>query len=172
MKKSVFFVILIVIAAGAFAQSQDHQDRDGRRQPSAITVTGTLSLIDGRIALENDTTAYYVMGLGKLIGFVDGLKEGADVTLEGFAGPLHRKNQDGADKERRFLRVTRLTLDGRSYDLPAPAMANAGPFPGYGFPGHGMMMNHYNQRRFHNIPGPWGPGPRNRRPGGGRWEQN
>jgi hypothetical protein len=172
MKRNVFFVILIVIAAGAFAQSRDRQDRDGRRQPSAVTVTGALSLIDGRIALENDTAAYYVMGLGKLIGFVDGLKEGASVTLEGFAGPLYHRDRDGADKERQFLRVTKLTLDGRSYDLPAPAMVNAGPLPGYGSPGHGMMMNHYNQRRFHNMPGPWGPGPgpRHRGPGGNRWE--
>jgi hypothetical protein len=170
MKKGVCFVILIVIAAGVFAQSRDRQDRDGsRQQPPAITVTGTLSLIDGRIALENDTAVYYVAGLGKLIGFVDGLKEGAGVTLEGFGRPLHRRNKSEADKERQLLRVTRLTLDGRSYDLPAPAMASAGPFPGHGFPmpGHRMMMNH-NQRYFRDMPGPWGP--QNRRPGRGGWE--
>jgi hypothetical protein len=167
MKKSVFFVILIVIAAGAFAQSRDPQDRDGWRQPPAVTVTGTLSLLDGRIVLEDDTAVYYVTGLGKLVGFVDGLKEGAGVTLEGFVRPL--RYRDGADKERQILRVTKLTLDGRSYDLPAPAMAHAGPFPGYGPPGRRMMMDR-SQRYLRDMPGPRGPGPQNRRPGGGRWE--
>ncbi|MDR2185021.1 MAG: hypothetical protein LBO80_05060 [Treponema sp.] len=171
MKKSVFFAILIVIAAGAFAQSRDRQDREGWRQPPAVTVSGTLSLIDGRIALENDTATYYVAGLERLIGFVDGLKEGAGVTLEGFVRPLHRRDRGGVEKERHLLRVTKVTLDGRNYDLPAPVMADAGPFSGYGFPGpeRRMMMHHYNQRHFRNMPGSW---MWNRRSGRGRQEWN
>ncbi|MDR1373805.1 MAG: hypothetical protein LBJ24_02415 [Treponema sp.] len=163
MKKRVFFAILIVVAAGAFAQSRDRQDREGRRQPPpAVTVTGTLSLIDGRIALENDEAAYYAAGLGNLAGFVDGLKEGAAVTLEGFARPLLRR--DGAEKERQLLRVTALTINGRRYDLSAPAVADAGSFSGHGFPmpGHRMMMMNRNSRRhFRDMPGPrmWNRGP-------------
>jgi hypothetical protein len=165
MKKSVFFAILIVIAAGAFAQ--ERQDQDRRRQPPVITVTGTLSLVDGKIALENDTAVYYVAGLEKLIGFIDGLKEGAGVTLEGFAKALRRGGGDEADKERQILRVSRLTLNGKSYDLSAPALAEAGPrrgFPGPG-PGYDMMMNRHNRQYFRDAPGPWTPGPG---PRGGR----
>jgi hypothetical protein len=46
---------------------------------------GTLNFINGQIAVKNGETTYYVRGLGRLFGFVEGLKEGSTVTLEGYA---------------------------------------------------------------------------------------
>jgi hypothetical protein len=85
--------------------------------PETISLTGKLELIDGQIALQKDETTYYVLGLRKLIGFVDGLKEGAEVTLEGVAlgSPRNEKNQN--------LLISKLVLNGKEYDNLNPALA-------------------------------------------------
>jgi hypothetical protein len=82
-----------------------------------VTVTGNLELLDGHIALRQDTVTYYTAGLNRLIGFVDGLKEGAVVTLEGAARRLP------GDGERRLLLVSRLEINGKTYDNLSPAPA-------------------------------------------------
>ncbi|MDR3139964.1 MAG: hypothetical protein LBT95_09900, partial [Treponema sp.] len=51
--------------------------------PETVTVQGNLGFSKGYISLEQDNVTYYILGLDKLIGFVEGLKEGAPVTLEG-----------------------------------------------------------------------------------------
>jgi hypothetical protein len=54
-------------------------DRKGRRQTC---------LVNGMIAVQSGGKTYYVGGLNRLIGFIDGLKEGASVKLEGYAFAL------------------------------------------------------------------------------------
>jgi hypothetical protein len=123
MKRIFIFVLLITAAMGAlFAQTPDpafnlRQDRrfsPGNTETS--TLSGKLELINGMIAVKNDDTVYYIIGLGRLIGFVDGLKEDADVSLEGWAIAA-----PGTPEYQRFL-VSKLTLNGKEYtDLfPAP----------------------------------------------------
>jgi hypothetical protein len=134
MKKKLFFALLMLTVMGAlFAQVRDQDSRsrqyprydrepfrEFRQELETSTISGKLEFIDGNIAVKNDGTVYYIKGLGRLIGFVDGLKEGAEVSLEGWAvaGP-------GTPEYRRFL-VSKLTLNGKEYaDL---------------FPGPGPMM--------------------------------
>jgi hypothetical protein len=138
MKKTLILFLLLTAAAGAsFAQaggpdSNPRQNRQfGPRDAETSTITGKLELINGNIALKNGDTVYYIMGLGRLVGFVDGLKEGAQVSLEGwaFAAPGRSENQS-------FL-VSKLTINGKEYDnlLPEPGsmMGQAfGPMSGPG----------------------------------------
>jgi hypothetical protein len=78
----------------------------------AVTVSGNLQLVEGRIAVVADGKTYYTTGIQRLVGFIDGLKEGASVRLEGsaFAVPLN--------SNAKFLRVTKLTFNGKTYDFP------------------------------------------------------
>lgn len=107
----------------------------------SLTIQGTLSFVNGQIALKSGETTYYVRGLDRLFGFVDGLKEGAAVTLEGYAGEIPL-----APEYRLFL-AEKLVFNGREYagirpgsPLPkSPGRFPPGPSPGFG-PGPGISQ--------------------------------
>jgi hypothetical protein len=148
MKKTLILLLLLTAAAGvSFAQaggpgSDSRRNRgSGSRDAETTTITGKLELINGNIALKNGDTVFYITGLGRLIGFVDGLKEGAEVRLEGwvFAAP-------GNPETRGFL-VSKLTINGKEYDnlLPefGPMMGQGfGPMGGSGFGPGGDFKGH------------------------------
>ena len=69
------------------------------------------------IALTAGEITYLTFGLNRFVGFIDGLKEGAQVTLEGSALPY-----PGSDTVK-VLRVQKMTLNGKEYDL-APLGGN------------------------------------------------
>jgi hypothetical protein len=101
MKRAVLFVLLAVAAGGMlFAQT------------AAITISGTLGLSSGRIAVTSGAVIYYVRELGHYIGFIDGLRDGAQVTLQGYASAPSIEGQT----ERLFFPV-KLTLDGKVYEV-------------------------------------------------------
>ncbi|MDR2364229.1 MAG: hypothetical protein LBD65_07425 [Spirochaetaceae bacterium] len=148
MKGNIFFIILVLSAAGLFAQAGSGWTRGTRTPPeslTAVTVNGNLAIIDARIGLKSGDNTYYVMGIDRLIGFVDGLKEGAPVTLEGYEFPLPDA------PEYRYLRVLKLSFNGKDYEV-SPRLRQlaegsgtphpfAGPefknWDGPGFPRHG-----------------------------------
>ncbi|MDR2631730.1 MAG: hypothetical protein LBC60_12480 [Spirochaetaceae bacterium] len=114
MKRSILFIILGLLAAGLFAQTGGNRTRGirtPREAPTAVTVSGNLAVIDARIGLKSGDNTYYVVGIDRLIGFVDGLKEGAPVTLEGYEFPLP------AAPEYRYLRVFKLSFNGKDYEV-------------------------------------------------------
>jgi hypothetical protein len=79
-----------------------------------VKVSGNLAIQRGMIAVESDGITYLTGGLNRFVGFIDGLKEGARVTLEGWALPVPQ------DEKTKFVRVQKLTLDGKEYDLGMP----------------------------------------------------
>ncbi|MDR2071634.1 MAG: hypothetical protein LBP81_09500 [Treponema sp.] len=143
--KRIFYAVLLVMAAAAVVSAQQWGPGYGREGPGprfrddrrdsgpgrgyyredpreadreTVTLTGKLELIDGNIALRQDTVTYYIAGLNRLTGFVDGLKEGAEVTLEGVSRKLP------GDGERRVLLASRLGLNGKTYDNLTPALTS------------------------------------------------
>jgi hypothetical protein len=136
MKRIVLFGLLVLCAAG-FVSAQMGPGGMGRwgyppaqpfsQVPAAeqTTVSGNLSIVHGRIALVSGDTTYYTGGLDRFVGFIDGLKEGARVSLEGAAYQLPN------DPKAKILRVSKLTLNGKDYDL-SPAGEEA--FAPWGFP--------------------------------------
>jgi hypothetical protein len=132
MKKYIFFFTASFFAISIWAQSPGTDQRENFRQREPVSVSGTLVLANGFIALESGDTLYYTGGLERLVGFVDGLKENAQVRLEGY--DFNRANilktQGTTQTETaHFLRVTKLEINGRSYDL--------GRIAGRDFPGQG-----------------------------------
>jgi hypothetical protein len=109
MKKIVLLCLFTAIICGSvFAQLTAPK----------TTISGTLGLSNGRISVVSGNITYYVRGLGRFVGFIDGLKEGAQVSLEGYAAAPAIEGQ----KDRLFNPVT-LTLNGKNYEVGSP---NAG----------------------------------------------
>ncbi|MCL1815682.1 MAG: hypothetical protein FWG27_07695 [Treponema sp.] len=117
MKKTAFVFVLALMALTVFAQ---------REKPETVTVTGNLGLTNGRITVKSGDDVYYVMGIQRLIGFVDAVKEGAQVSLEG-----HIRNIPRGDAK--VLLASKLTVAGKSYDL-GPANRTAANAPRQGSP--------------------------------------
>jgi hypothetical protein len=141
MKRFLFVACLLLACTSLFAQ--------GRKNIPLTTISGKLEWADGTIAVKSDGKTYYVSAVRQLIGFVDSVKEGASVTLEGRAFPSRK------DDTHIFFQTTKLSLGGKDYDLKqAPArggpqrMANGnngfnrGPFGG-----HNNFRGHDNGKR-------------------------
>ena len=124
MKRKILFVCLVIaLAATASAQERERGERQGRtRRPSAeaVTVSGSMIVAHGMPALRSGDDTYLVIGISRLAGFIDGLREGAQVSIEGRAMTSQR---DGTLK---YLVPSKLTLGGRTYDL-APPEGTFGP---------------------------------------------
>ena len=82
-----------------------------------VTVSGNLTLAHGMPAIVSDGDTFLLARVGRLAGFVDGLTEGAQVTVEGAAMACQ------INDNLRILHPASLTLGGRTYDLTRPAMA-------------------------------------------------
>jgi hypothetical protein len=106
MKKIVLLCLFTAIIGGSlFAQSNT----------PTTTIRGTLGLSNGRISVESGNITYYVRGLERHVGFIDGLKEGAQVSLEGYATAPKIEGQ----RDRLFYPV-KLTLNGKNYEVGSP----------------------------------------------------
>ena len=130
MKRIILFVMLVSCAI-VLVSAQDNnrgmrrnqvlpQWRDGNDRPSRfesenVTVSGNLSIERGMIAVNSGGTTYIAMGLQRFVGFIDGLKEGAAVKLEGNAYNNPRNDTT------KVLMVQKMTIDGKEYDITHPA---------------------------------------------------
>jgi hypothetical protein len=106
MKKIILLFLLAAIIGGSiFAQSN----------APTTTIRGTLGLSNGRISVVSGNIIYYVRGLERFVGFIDGLKEGAQVSLDGYTTAPAIEGQ----KDRLFYPV-KLTLNGKNYEVGSP----------------------------------------------------
>ena len=110
MKKIVLVCLFTaIIGGGIFAQSN----------APTTTIRGTLGLSNGKVSVVSGNITYYVRGIGRFVGFIDGLKEGAQVSLDGYASVPTVEGQ----KDRLFYPVT-LTLNGKTYEVGSPEARN------------------------------------------------
>jgi hypothetical protein len=115
--------------------NRDQQQRQ-ITPPENASVSGNLTIVQGRIAVKSNDTTYLVMGLNRYIGFIDGLKEGVAVTLEGFTRPSPQ------NEKVKFMSVQKLTLNGKDYDLARP---RGNVNPGKAMPGPGKVTPYPNR---------------------------
>ena len=132
MKRAGIVVLALVVAASAVsAQGWGPGARGtGPAAPTAQTETvmieGKLTLLNAHPAIVIKDKTYYVGIPNRLFGFVDGLKEGASVKLEGYEQPLPYASNVV------MFRVVKLTVGGRVIDL---------------LPGRGLRPRHDGRRR-------------------------
>jgi hypothetical protein len=133
MKKIVIILVIAFLAIGALSA----QVWGGRGIPESTKIDGTLQLHNGQFAVASGNNIYYVPSIRRYIGFIDGLKEGSNVSFEGFVS-------------RNFLMPVKMTISGKTYDL-APVGAfgnrNRGDF------------DKRNNRNFDRFGPGFGPGP-------------
>jgi hypothetical protein len=126
--------------------NNDSQRRTERqRSNDPITIEGTLKLERGFVAVESGDSVYYVPMLNRYIGFINDLREGTRVSVEG-------------RESRNVIQPTKVTIGGRTYDFLA-----SGHNPGMGAPGF--------DRRQENVPDRGQLQGRNN-PGRGYWDLN
>ena len=121
MKKLGLLITISFLTMGTvFAQNWGYS-----QQPQSVSVNGTLQLQNGQIAIVNGNNFYYVPTLQRYVGFIDGLREGVRVSIEGFVNG-------------NFIVPARMNLNGRTYDFSS----NNGLAGGFGYGGcggYGMM---------------------------------
>ena len=175
MKRLGFFLFIAVFLIGTvFAQNKDTQDRNNRQRDfKTVTIDGTLQLAKGFVAVASGDSVYYVPILTRYIGFIEGLKEGTNVSVEGY-------------EFRKFIHPVKVIIGGKSYDFIASGRGPGGPMyrndgfgPGCGSYGHGR--NFGPNRDFGPGRGNLGPDRRNapdrgripdRRNGGRGWNRS
>lgn len=138
MKKKLVLVLVAAVAVASVASAQGAPWRsypNTTTQAQLVKVDGKLALINGVIGVTSGGKTYYTPMLSRLVGFINGLSEGASVKLEGYEYPLALAPGYST------LAVTKLTLNGKDYDL---STAN-GYGPGYGMQG-GMRGGPWGRR--------------------------
>jgi hypothetical protein len=109
----VFLLVSVLFAGTVFAQNNENRpNRNDRQRASAwqrevakITVEGVLRLEKGIVAVASGDSVNYVPVLNRYIGFIDGLKEGTKISVEGY-------------QFKDFIRPIKVTISGKSYDFP------------------------------------------------------
>jgi hypothetical protein len=116
MKKMVFCILLA--AAGGCILFAQPVAQSGTA--AITTIKGTLGLSQGSIAVKSGNITYYCRGLGRYVGFIDGLKDGAQVSIEGYAAAPTIEGQT----DRMFYPV-KLTIGGKDYEVGSPTTGAA-----------------------------------------------
>ena len=96
---------------------------------TTTTISGTLGLSAGRISVVSGNITYYVRGLERYVGFIDGLTYGATVSITGYATPPRSEDQTN-----RLFRPVTLSIGGRNYEVGSTTMFNR--TPGWGKKGN------------------------------------
>ena len=92
-------------------ESRPDFNNERLREAAPITVNGTLKLERGIVAIQVEGETYLVPMLNRFIGFISGLREGANISIEGF-------------QIRNIINPTKITIDGQSYDFKHMAQNN------------------------------------------------
>jgi hypothetical protein len=122
MKKIGMILAFALLAFGGIYAETAQPAKGDAKKSAIVEVSGPLSFVNGRIAVVSGDKTYYLGGIQTLLGFVDGLKEGSVVKTTGYAAAIP------AAPEYQFLRLTRLTFNGKAYDFPEPSRKAASAF--------------------------------------------
>jgi hypothetical protein len=144
----LFFLLAFGLVALVSAQARNRQGMGSYPRVPAenVTVTGNLTIVQGMIAVKSDNITYLLPGLKRYVGFIDSLKDGASVKLEGSA--LSRSS----DAQTKVLMISKLTIGGKEYDLGRPSLRDgfwqgrgnsSGPYQ------HGMMRQNSRNDNFY-----------------------
>jgi hypothetical protein len=112
MKRTFLVLAIIAIVAGmGFAQTAPIGPAGQLATPAIVKVEGKLALVNGFPGIQVKDKTYYVHIPAWFYGFVDSLKEGAAVKLEGYERTLPQAPTYS------YLFVTKLSVGGKDYDL-------------------------------------------------------
>ncbi len=127
MAKKVFTVSLVLglaLAGMAFANGQNEPSATGPGGgPGAQAPTGQKIVVTGSVSIDNlihptmkSGDKVYELMVPRFLVYRSGIKEGAQVTVEGYLVQGTPRWQQGDDKNIDLF-VTKATIDGKAYDL-------------------------------------------------------
>jgi hypothetical protein len=79
----------------------------------SVTISGTLEVINGQLAVRDSSGIYFVKGLSRLMRSIPGLVVGAKVSLQGYSSVI---TDDGAAIGH-YFKARQLTFNGQTYTL-------------------------------------------------------
>ena len=139
-KKILMTLIVLSLATAAFAAGQKEDSQQyGPYQGDKLVLKGTVSLQYFPPVLKSGDKQYVLMVPPYLVNR-SGVKDGAQVTVQGYQMRNSPFAATGADKTFIGLVVTQATIDGKDYDL---SRYSDGRMMGDGGPGYGMMGRGY-----------------------------
>lgn len=100
--------VLLLLATFVSAQNNNGQ--------TLTTIEGTLKLKNGDVAIESKGETYFAPRLLRYSNFIDGIKEGAKVKVQGYEGRYN------------MFMPTSITVNGKTHDISG----NFGRGGGYG----------------------------------------
>jgi hypothetical protein len=148
-KKILMTLIVLSLATAAFAAGQKEDSQQyGPYQGDKLVLKGTVSLQYFPPVLKSGDKQYVLMVPPYLVNR-SGVKDGAQVTVQGYQMRSSPFSTATGDKTLIRFVVTQATIDGKDYDLsryhggmmgggPGYGMMGRGDGPGYGY-GGGMM---------------------------------
>jgi hypothetical protein len=77
----------------------------------SITITGTLEVINGQLAVRDGSDTYFVKGLSRLMRSVPGLVVGVRVSLHGWSSKI----MDDGVATGHYFNARQLTFNGQTY---------------------------------------------------------
>ncbi|MDR3115673.1 MAG: hypothetical protein LBU25_09160 [Treponema sp.] len=77
----------------------------------SVTISGTLEVVNGQLAVRDGSGTYFVKGLSRLMRSVPGLVVGAKVTLQGWSSKI----LDDGTFVGQYFSVRQLTFNGQTY---------------------------------------------------------
>jgi hypothetical protein len=80
---------------------------------ASVTISGTLEVVNGQLAVRDGSASYFVKGLSRLMRSVPGLVVGAKVTLQGYSSKIM---DDGAVPGH-YFKARQLTFNGQTYTV-------------------------------------------------------
>jgi hypothetical protein len=83
MKKIISIMVIAIFIAGTIYAQERANPRDRQRADNSVSVEGNLKLEKGFVAVESGDSVYLIPLLNRYIGFINGLREGARVSVEG-----------------------------------------------------------------------------------------
>jgi hypothetical protein len=117
--KKAFFVLVVAFVVAGMASAQGYGY--GTTPSQSVSISGVLGLQNGAannslgaITVSDGKTTYAVPALNRYIGFIDGFKEGAQVTVQGYLCAYNT------------LMPATLTINGKSYTVGANNYSGTG----------------------------------------------
>jgi hypothetical protein len=79
----------------------------------SVTISGTLEVVNGQLAVRDGSASYFVKGLNRLMRSVPGLVAGAKVTLQGYSSKI----MDDGSAVGHYFKARQLTFNGQTFTV-------------------------------------------------------
>jgi hypothetical protein len=79
----------------------------------SVTISGTLEVVNGQLAVRDSSGPYFVKGLSRLMRSVPGLVVGVKVSIQGYSSVIM---DDGAATGH-YFKARQLTFNGQTYTV-------------------------------------------------------